>query len=227
MLPKRQLERIQHCLMMVRVTDENRVAWRLDAEPDVARINRMRTEAEETLALYNRKNDPRTATLPVLHQFQVALEKMTIHARRFQHWIKGNELVPDDILINFKIGARNPGKHHRRPVPNDVPVNTVEHVGLNTLKIGNFQMEEGGKRLTIRDRNNERVIRRYAITPHGQPLPADIDTLPWVTMQADRNMRHTISLSPAFNGMTFNLQTAFSNDSGQGPWSDLYRVTIS
>ena len=213
--------------MMVRVTEEHRAEWKLGAEQNVARITELRKEANETLALYWVKENPETATSPNTHRFQIAYEQMTDSARHYQHWIKGNILVPENILKDFMIGPRDPGPHEARPKPHDVPGNTVERPGLNTLDVVNFQVEEGGKRMTLRDPVNERVIRRYAITKHGEPMPENLDDLPWITMQSDHKMRHTFTLSPAFNGMTFNLQSAFANDRGQGPWSELYQITIS
>ena len=226
-LPGKQLDRIQHCLMMVRVTEEHRVEWKLGADYNIARITEMKNEATETLALYWVKENPETATSPNTHKFQTAYEQMTETARHYQHWIKGNILVPDNILRDFMIGPRDPEKHEARPQPHDVPGNKVDRIGLNTFTVVNFQMEDGNKRMTMRDPVNERVIRRYAIIPHGQPLPENINDLPWVTLQSDHNMRHTFELSPAFNGMTFILQTAFANDRGRGPWSELYQITVS
>ena len=204
-----------------------KTAWRLNTQHDVERINEMKSEATETLALYDLKEDVETGTVANTRKFTLAYDQMSDTARHYQHWIKGNDLIPGDILQNFMIGPRDPEKHEAKPVPHDVPGNRVDRIGLNTFTVVNFQMEEGGKRMTVRDAVNERVIRRYAIIPHGQPLPENINDLPWVTMQGECNMRHTFELSPAFNGMNFILQTAFANEHGRGPWSELYQITVS
>ena len=227
MLPRKQLDRINHCIRMAKTTEENRTEWRLNTDHDVKRINTMKTQATATLDLYNLKDDPKTSTSLVIFEFQESYNQMSDTGRHFQHWIKGNDLVPEHILRAFRIGPRDPVKHEAKPDPHVAPGNAVERYGLNNLSVTNFQTEEGGKRMTVRDPVNERVIRRYAITKHGEPLPENLDDLPWVTMQADRNMQHTFKLSAAFNGMVFNLQSAFSNDRGQGPWSELYQITIS
>ena len=227
MLPGKQLDRIQHCLMMVRITEANRAEWKLGADYNVARITELKTAANKTLDLYWIKKNPETATSQNTHKFQLSYKHMSDVARHFQHWIKGNTLVPENVLIDFMIGPRDPVKHEAKPVPHDVSGNRVDRIGLNTFTVVNFQMEEGSKRMTVRDPVNECVIRRYAILPHGQPLPENINDLPWITLQADHNMRHTFELSPAFNGMNFILQTAFANDRGRGPWSELYQITIS
>ena len=227
MLPRKQLDKIDHCIMMATVTEQNRVAWKLGADFSIARITEMKTVANKTLELYNLKKNPQTSTKPIGYEFQESYKKMSDTGRHYQHWIKGNNLVPDHILRAFLIGPRDPGPHEAKPEPTVVPGNAVERPGLNTLAVANFQTEEGGKRMTVRDSVNERVVRRYAITPHNQPIPENLDDLPWVTLAPDRKMQHTFKLSPAHNGMTFNLQSAFSNDRGQGPWSELYQITIS
>ena len=212
---------------MVRVTEEHRAEWKLGADYNVARITEMKNAANATLALYWIKEDPDTATVPNTRKFRISYKKMTETARHYQHWIKGNTLVPADILENFMIGPRDPIKHEAKSEPYVAPGNAAERPGLDTLIVVSFQTEDGGKRMTVRDDVNERVVRRYAITPHDQPLPLDLKELPWITLAPTRKMSRKFTLDSACNGMVFNLQTAFYNDRGQGPWSELYRITIS